>query len=320
MPEIDGFEVLRRLRSTPVTASIPFIFLTARTDRMDQRHGMELGADDYLTKPFKADELIAAVHIRLEKRRDIAVQYEESLATLRKNIIYALPHELRTPLAIILGNGELLQMDSQSLDGDTIAQMANSIVKSGYRLQRVLENYLVYAQLELLATDPNHTQSLRQARTDHASEHIEAEAILLARRHSRRSDLRLYVSEADISVSEADLRKVIYELLDNAFKFSTNGTVVGLHAEVVGNDYVITVSDEGYGMTPEQIASVGAYMQFERAMHEQQGLGLGLAIVNKMVELYGGAVRIDSKPQRGTEVEVRLPVCQQTESAYDSRQ
>ncbi|MBL9137693.1 MAG: response regulator transcription factor [Verrucomicrobiales bacterium] len=69
MPDLDGFGVLARVRANPVTASIPFIFLTARGDRNDMRSGMNLGADDYLTKPVRADDLLSAVRARLARFR-----------------------------------------------------------------------------------------------------------------------------------------------------------------------------------------------------------------------------------------------------------
>src|SRR5512138_3172269 len=67
MPEVDGYEVVRRMRQSPALASTPFVFLTARDERADIRRGMNLGADDYLTKPFTRDELIDAVSVRLKK-------------------------------------------------------------------------------------------------------------------------------------------------------------------------------------------------------------------------------------------------------------
>ncbi|WP_013322474.1 response regulator transcription factor [Gloeothece verrucosa] len=68
MPELDGYSVLLQLRQDPITAFIPFIFLTAKTTKAEQRRGMELGADDYLTKPLTAEEVIAAVEARLERK------------------------------------------------------------------------------------------------------------------------------------------------------------------------------------------------------------------------------------------------------------
>ncbi|MBD2037934.1 EAL domain-containing protein [Leptolyngbya sp. FACHB-321] len=75
MPEFDGYEVLRQLRDQPATATIPFIFLSAKADRTDLRQGMELGADDYLTKPFKRAELLGAIAARLEKRDTLTQPY-----------------------------------------------------------------------------------------------------------------------------------------------------------------------------------------------------------------------------------------------------
>ena len=68
MPDLDGYDVLKALRQSPATAAIPFIFITAKIDRVDQREGMALGADDYITKPFKIEELVAAITARLEYR------------------------------------------------------------------------------------------------------------------------------------------------------------------------------------------------------------------------------------------------------------
>jgi DNA-binding response OmpR family regulator len=78
MPGMDGYSVLLELQRSPETATIPFIFLTARTDRESQRQGMELGADDYVTKPFTSSELVAAVTTRLQKQAAVARKYEKS--------------------------------------------------------------------------------------------------------------------------------------------------------------------------------------------------------------------------------------------------
>lgn len=86
MPELDGYEVLSLLRQEPITATIPFIFLTAKASKTDLRQGMELGADDYLTKPFTKNELLGAIAARLKKQAAIAQQTEKLLADLRQFI------------------------------------------------------------------------------------------------------------------------------------------------------------------------------------------------------------------------------------------
>lgn len=103
MPELDGYGVLAELQKDKTQATTPFIFLTARTDKGDVRQGMELGANDYLTKPFTATELINAVKTQLDKWGRIVEQSQTKLEDLRENIILALPHELRTPISVRTG-------------------------------------------------------------------------------------------------------------------------------------------------------------------------------------------------------------------------
>jgi len=98
MPELDGYGVLKALRQRPETAIIPLIFLTARSDKTDLRQGMEMGADDYIVKPFTRKELLAAIACRLEKNSTIKNENQRRLDNLRNSIAVSLRHELRTPL------------------------------------------------------------------------------------------------------------------------------------------------------------------------------------------------------------------------------
>lgn len=97
MPDLDGYEVLASLRQEPSTASVPFVFLTAKADRSDMRQGMNLGADDYLVKPFTRAELLSAITTRLSKDATTRRAAQASLDELRGSIALAIPHELRTP-------------------------------------------------------------------------------------------------------------------------------------------------------------------------------------------------------------------------------
>src|SRR3954470_17633827 len=154
MDKVDGYLTLSSLRSEPVTASIPFILMTGLADQAGMRHGMELGADDYLPKPFTIEALYAAVDARLKKAKTVREEAERKLADLRDNISMMLPHELRTPLNGILAYGEILAADAATLPKEEIAEMGQVIYSSGRRLERLVENFLIYAQIELLTTDP----------------------------------------------------------------------------------------------------------------------------------------------------------------------
>src|ERR1700757_1560980 len=112
MDKVDGYLTLSSLRNKPGTAAIPFILMTGLADNAGMRHGMELGADDYLPKPFTLDALYAAVQARLKKAQALREGAEKKMADLRDNITMMLPHELRTPLNGILAYGEILTNDA----------------------------------------------------------------------------------------------------------------------------------------------------------------------------------------------------------------
>ncbi|MEO1644835.1 MAG: response regulator, partial [Chloroflexota bacterium] len=149
MPELDGYGVLQALRADLETASIPFIFLTAKSEHLDQRQGMVLGANDYFTKPFDAEELLASITTQLKRREEQLAQVQNRIDMLAISIATALPHELRTPLNTIIGFSELLQTEAQTLKPDQVASWSNHIYKAGYRLYRLVENYLYYVRLQV---------------------------------------------------------------------------------------------------------------------------------------------------------------------------
>lgn len=308
MPALDGYDVLGRVRYDADTADIPFIFLTGRDERADVRKGMALGADDYLPKPFTADELLTVVATQLEKRHVITQKYEDTITLLRQNIVYALPHELRTPLSGSLGFAEILRMDADKLSPDEVRDIAARIVNHNKRLHRVLENFLIYAQLEVLAADPERLIQMRGFVTDDASTVIVSRARSRAASVEREDDLMVCVEDVSLPMADDNLDKIVTELVDNAFKFSEPGSPVEVRGDYDGASYLITVRDQGRGMSARQIASVGAYMQFDRVLYEQQGLGLGLIIAKRLVELHGGQCAIYSELDRGTEVRVSIPL------------
>src|SRR5215831_7810098 len=143
MDKVDGYSTLSSLRKEPATASVPFILMTGLADHAGMRHGMELGADDYLPKPFTIDALYAAVEARLKKAQAVREEAERKLADLRDNISMMLPHELRTPLNGILAYGEILAADATKLKPAEIAEMGHVVHQSGKRLERLIENFLI---------------------------------------------------------------------------------------------------------------------------------------------------------------------------------
>jgi signal transduction histidine kinase len=305
MPVMDGHALLREIRGDPQLATTPFIVLTANDARADTRQAMEEGADDYITKPFAPDELLKAVTAQLKKQVQFGEKYSTSLRSVVNNIAYALPHELRTPLTSILGFSGFLEEDYDK--PEVVRDYAHRIQNAGKRLQRVIENYLIYAQIEILSADPAQLEALRNHVTESCGYIIRQEAEDVAQEFERSQDLKLALDDPSLRIAEKDLRKIVWELVENAFKFSEPGTPVKVSAVADDTTYTLSITDQGRGMTREQIKSIGEFMQFERAVNEQQGLGLGLAIALRLVDIHRGQFDIQSVPGSGTVVSVRFP-------------
>jgi signal transduction histidine kinase len=302
-----GFTTLTKLRENATTAAIPFILMTGMADAAGMRRGMELGADDYLAKPFKMEDLYATVNARLRKTRTVREEAEKKLTLLRSQISVALPHEMRTPLSGILSNAELLATADGTLDQNAITEISQDIYQSALRLEQLIENFLIYAQLEIIASDPQRTGTLRAARTSRAAEIARTAATAQAEKAGRLENLVLELAEATLPMAEDYFKKIVAEIVQNALKFSDPGTTVRVRLAMENGMIVFSVADTGRGFSHEQIRRIGAYFQFDRKMQDDQGLGLGLAISKKLVESHGGTLTIESGLGTGTLVTIKLP-------------
>jgi two-component system sensor histidine kinase/response regulator len=307
MDKMDGYATLSALRHEKATATIPFILMTGMADNVGMRHGMELGANDYLPKPFSLEGLYAAVEARLKIADQVRAEAGEALADLRSNISMMLPHELRTPLNGILAFGEMLAADPASFSPEEIADMGQTIAESGRALQRLVETFLAYSQLEILRANKNQSPGLQGQRTPQAGQVVEREARRHAEEAHRPKDLELTITEVSVPISTEYFAKMVGEIIHNAFKFSGAGKPVKVTLGPAEEFVVLQVSDQGRGMTPDQITKIGAFMQFDRKMHEQQGLGLGLTIARRIAEIHRGALTLRSELGAGMTVTVKLP-------------
>ena len=308
MPQADGFAALVELRKDPTTAAIPLILMTGESEAAGMRKGMELGADDFLSKPFAMNALLKAVEARLRKQDVVKETAEKKLAELRANLSLMLPHELNTPLVGILGYGEIISTCADSLQPAELAEMGKNILESGQRLQRLIQNFLIYSQLELLRADDKEIAAMRAKRVGDVNETLTLIARTKAQSAGRLNDLRAEICNGSVACAEDLLSKIVEEILGNALKFSKPGTPVKFSAVPEGKMLKIAISDQGRGMKPEYINSIAAYVQFDRRQHEQQGSGLGLIIAKRLIELHGGTLVLESSETTGTTATVRLPV------------
>jgi signal transduction histidine kinase len=295
MPGMDGKEVLAVLRKNPSTRMIPFIFITALAGRDDIRTGMDLGADDYIIKPFTRNEMLNAAKTRLEKTSDFKMSTDTALDELRNSIILHLPHELLTPLNGILGASYLLKDPDIQFTTAKRVELGENLQLSATQLFRLFRNYLIYAQLQL-----NEIKNNGYTKLNNPGQLCETITTETAKGYDRSNDLELSIAEGNIPIEETEFKKIVEELTDNAFKFSQPGQKVIVNCGTENNTFRLIVKDYGRGMLAADIHKIGASMQFDRKIQEQRGSGLGLIIAKKLIELYGGKLFIESMPGKGS--------------------
>lgn len=296
MPGMNGWEVLRALRQDSELADTQFVLMTGNTRDITPRSGMEGGADDFLVKPFGQNELLLCVKARLRRKEINYRLAEKAVSELRSNLRSTLPHELFTPLSGMLGLVELLRDEDSGLSAEERTDFLDEIQRSGWRLHRTLRNYLFALELEsssplLEIFEPVSSETLHEALNTGIED--------AARRHQRMADISVQLAPCSVMGSAGELSILVEELVDNACAYSRVGTSVRVQLEPTGT---LTVIDEGRGLSEAQIHRIGAFNQFDRKKFEQQGLGLGLFLVQKIATRCEATFAIESQLEKGTRV------------------
>ena len=302
MPRMDGIELFRRIKKENATQFVPFIFLTAKVDLNNIREGMNLGADDYITKPFKSKDLLSTIKIRLKKSGEIT----HKLENLSKNIALYVPHELRTPLVSILGYSDILKEDYDSLSKHEAIEMLDSIKYSGQRLLERVEKFILFS--ELMTRQNEEVISTINSPCLITGAEIEVSITNYLRDELKNRILNFTMADALINVPCRYFLFIAREIVQNALKFSRQNTSVEFSGVVDDNNYVMTVIDHGHGLAKDQIVEISPFTQFEREKYQQIGNGLGLVIVKRIVEIFKGALNLESIPGNGTKITISFPV------------
>ncbi|MBI5803024.1 MAG: response regulator [Verrucomicrobia bacterium] len=307
MSQVDGYAMTSLLRQHPTTADIPLVLITGEADLKGMRKGMTLGADDYIAKPFKMDELVAALELRVHRRRALRDEVEQKLACLGSGIGMTLPGELSQPLKTILDTSRSLAAAGQTLKAEEVIALAQATHAAALRVERLTRNLFLHAQIELFGSNPAHLNALRQALAADAGDVVAAQARRCAEAGARTPDLQLKISPGSAAIAEAHLAKLVEELVGNALQYSSSGTPVTVQSYDDGHDFLLTVMDKGPGMSPELVAGLSFSAPAVRQTGEPYVTGLGLPIARRLAELHGGKLLLHSEPGKGTTVRVSLP-------------
>lgn len=306
MPVMDGYGVLKKLRADKDIADTPFVFLTAKTAKDDLSKGMEMGADDYIMKPFTIAELLKRVKIRLDKRKEVLERTKDQLQKASPVSGSPIGVELREPLKTVTGIGELIMTEHYSMEKGEVVEFVSLIHKAGLELRDLIGESLKFYEVEELRADPNKVNELKAEKAD-SKKILEKVAEEESRRFARDKDLVISLVDGEVAMPAEYLDNIVSNILNNAFKFSMHGSMVRLISGIDQGNLVLTVSDEGIGMTDDEIEKVGPYRKFSDN-NNVKGLGLGLINSRRTVELFGGSFLLKSTKGVGTLIRMHIPL------------
>ncbi len=306
MARLDGYAMTSVLRQHPDTADLPLVLITGEADIKGMRKGMALGADDFITKPFTIEEFETAIQQRVQRRRAARAAMEKHLAGFGTRLSFSLPVELAGRFDDILRASRSLTAGDAAPAREEITQLSKTIVDRSLEVERIVGNMFLLAQLEIVAMSQAQSSELRQAHTA-ARAVVHAQACQNAALANRECDLVLNLTECSAAISSLCLGKMVEELTGNAFRFSAPGSLVKVSCSDDGHDFLLTVTDQGCGMLPEQVAALGASPLPGVERSGPRATGLGASIARRLVELHGGRLVFSSEPDKGTTVRVSLP-------------
>ena len=297
MPGIDGYEVLATLRRDPKLADIPLIFLTGQALPSQVRQGMNLGADDYLTKPVNLEDLISAIKVRLD-RRQAQRQRQEKHMERAMQLFGGIVHDLRDPLFVVLGYTDLLRGGASKTPGpgENSRQILDRMQQAVLQMQAIISEtlFLAKSRMQRLPFDPSPLDLCEFC-----------EQVVANHEENARLQFQCAPGQFPVTADALRLRQALDNLLSNALKYSDGPVMVRLSASA--HNCAIEVSDQGIGIpTAEQ---EGIFEPFFRASNTsgRPGHGLGLSIVKTCIEQHGGSVRFSSGPTLGTTFFLELP-------------
>ena len=297
MPDLNGFEMRQQMSEDPLLAPIPFIFLTARTSNEDRVAGIRNGADDYVTKPFVTEELMARIEAVLRRveteqargREQVKQAARDEMEKLRRDVLQNFSHELRTPLGNVM-----MSLDVVVNNKFTTPEEQNEFLRVAHSSADRLES-LVADIILLSDIDQNNLNLMRQ--TIDVEHHILSP---IKRRLVRYAAKGLnFAQNIDLSwtikAPRREFAQAVVHLVDNAFKFSPEGGTVKLTVKPSENGgVVITIQDEGFGVPVNLREKIFErfYQVSQGDDREYQGLGVGLTIARAVFSGLGGDVKI----------------------------
>ena len=323
MPGMDGFEVCKRLKENDATKDVPVIFLSVLSEASDRLRGFEIGAVDYIDKPFQKEEVLARVTAQLTirkqqldlkreiKERTIAEKqlqrYTEELKELnasKDKFFSIIAHDLKSPFTALLGFADYLTSQLDELNKDEIRECSTNIYKSAQGVYNLLENLLHWSSIQ--------TGRIEFTPMSFNLNKLIDEIFILYQVNAFKKKIKLInslSSSIDVYADRKMVETVLRNLISNAIKYTPVSGDVFISAEQNNEKIEISVVDNGIGISQEQLATLFRIDEHQNGgnTEKEMGTGIGLILCKEFVNKNNGEIWVNSKIGEGSKFIFSLP-------------
>ena len=310
MPDISGFDTAVELKKDPNTADIPIIFLTALNSPADLVHGFQVGANDFLTKPFNKEELIMRVMLQIAlvaAKRIIVQQNEELRRTIsnRDKMYSVIAHDLRSPMASIrMVLNLVVQTVSPEAIGLEMYYLIDKANKETEETHDLLDNLLKWTKSQ--------TGRLKVAYQDFEVMDVVTGVYGIFTMIAETKKIALTMEEnapgLKVHADKDMLNTVVRNFLSNAIKFTPEGSAIEIVVDKKDDFAKISIRDHGVGIAPDRIEGLFHKGETTYGTNNEEGSGLGLQLCKDFAQKNGGDVMVESVLGEGSTFSVLVPL------------
>jgi two-component system, sensor histidine kinase and response regulator len=310
LPDIDGFEVCKRIKSLDKLKDIPVIFFTSLSNIDDIVKGFEAGGVDYLTKPFNTDELLVRIKNHLDlisSKRKIELQARElaQANALKDKMFTIISHDLRSPVGSIKQTLDFISLGMIKPGEDLFNETIKDLIKISDEAYVLLENLLGWAksQSNILNVIPESLELKTLVNSVAGLLKLNSENKIISIQNKIPEGIMVF---ADMQM----LQSIIRNLLSNALKFTRENGTIELNAVAESGEVIVSVKDTGVGISEARLKKIFDKDQPEQTFgtNKESGSGLGLILCKDFVEKNGGKIWVESKEGVGTTFSFTIPV------------
>lgn len=290
LPEMDGYEVCRRIRSDEKMGFVKILILSGNRSIDERLEGFKAGADDFITKPFVPAELLAKIEVFLRLKRT------EEVDRLKGDLLTLFSHETSTPL------NNILSVSSQLLQEPDLPKRLASNVQVIHESARQLADFS-FKTVMLCKLKAGYEIRTKSMPLDDRIKNV----LEIVRSRYREKDITVRIALNGTVSLEADwslVSPVLEFILDNAFRFSPVGGEIIIRGVKEENRFVLSIQDQGEGIAPELKARIFEEFVIRDIVHHHRGQGISLAVARRVMEAHRGQIEIESEPDSGTLVKL----------------